>query len=421
MRATLMLRALGDYGELLIFPVHLHVERTVLNRAAATGANQWRQLLTGDRLALAGLALLAAFGVGALRKEAGRSARIFGASWFVLAYLPTSNLFDLNATVAEHWLYLPSVGLLIFAAGCVSALPRSWSRPVALAACAAVAILGIRGAVRSSDWVNPETFFRRTFAAGGTSSRIGVNLAVIYAQRGEHARAEEILRKVLQVSPNYPIARSNLALALTQQGKTAEAAALLQPATATTPALATGYRPTFDAALGLARLRLRERDYPAALVIVDEALRDFPGTWELVSLRAQVVAGAEGNVPALRVVEEFARTHWWHFPAAMTLGKLYAQTGDSARAESAFRQASRLDVYDAESLNACAFLEANRGHLEAACAFGKQALTRQPTAPRQYHILAELLQNSGHLAEAKIVLANLPRNEGSAEPIVAAD
>ena len=44
--------------------------------------------------------------------------RRFGAIWFLAGYLPISNIVQLNATVAEHWLYLPSVGLLIFVAGC---------------------------------------------------------------------------------------------------------------------------------------------------------------------------------------------------------------------------------------------------------------------------------------------------------------
>jgi hypothetical protein len=51
---------------------------------------------------------------------------------------------------------------------------------------------------------DPETFFRRTFAAGGLSTRFAVNRAAIYGERGEYAKAEDILRKVLQISPDRP-------------------------------------------------------------------------------------------------------------------------------------------------------------------------------------------------------------------------
>ena len=76
---------------------------------------------------------------GAFRKGKAQPIRILGVAWFILAYLPVSNLFPLNATVAEHWLYLPSVGFLIFAAGCLLELSNR-SRRVAIAfACVACA------------------------------------------------------------------------------------------------------------------------------------------------------------------------------------------------------------------------------------------------------------------------------------------
>ena len=142
----------------------------------------WRNAVATEYLSIGGVFVLGALAFGAFRKGAGQRARLFGASWFLLTYLPISNLFDLNATVAEHWLYLPSVGLCIFLAGVLFDLPMRYLRSTVAVACVAVAGLSARSAIRSSDWVDPETFFRRTFAAGGSSSRIGVNL-------GGHLRA----------------------------------------------------------------------------------------------------------------------------------------------------------------------------------------------------------------------------------------
>ena len=206
-RGILMLRALGDYARLMVFPSHLHVERTVLQPAAGPGPASWRNTVASEYLSVGGVFLLGILVFGMFRKGVGQRTRLFGASWFLLTFLPISNLFDLNATVAEHWLYLPSVGICIFLAGVLFDLPRRYLRFTMAGACVAVAGLSVRSAIRSSDWVDPETFFRRTFAAGGSSSRIGVNLGVIYALRGEHAKAEAILRKVLQAFPDYPLAQ----------------------------------------------------------------------------------------------------------------------------------------------------------------------------------------------------------------------
>ena len=186
---------------------------------------------------------------------AGQRVRIFGASWFVLTYLPVSNLFELNATIAEHWLYLPSVGVCIFLGGFLFELPYRYRQFAITFGWVAVAALSARSVVRSSDWVDPETFFRRTFAAGGTSSRIGVNLAVVYAVQGEHAKAEAVLRKVLEVNPDYPLARNNLGIALSCQGKTKEAEAMFEGARNSEAPEKGGYPRTWDAARNLARLR----------------------------------------------------------------------------------------------------------------------------------------------------------------------
>jgi len=118
-----MLRSLGDYARLMIFPANLHMERTVVSPAAFFNEKARWQAIDLEYLSIAGLLTLGAFCFGALRQGNGHRLRIFGVAWFFLAYLPISNLVELNATVAEHWLYLPSVGFLIFASGCVLALP----------------------------------------------------------------------------------------------------------------------------------------------------------------------------------------------------------------------------------------------------------------------------------------------------------
>jgi hypothetical protein len=85
--------------ELMVFPRNLHLERTL--PAASSPINYLTTL---------GLLTATFLIYGAFRKGKAQPIRIFGAAWFGLAYLPVSNLFPLNATVAEHWLYLPSVG-----------------------------------------------------------------------------------------------------------------------------------------------------------------------------------------------------------------------------------------------------------------------------------------------------------------------
>ena len=228
-RAVLMLRALGDYGRLMIFPSNLHMERTVMNGDDYRNSASWQSAIATEYLSICGLLFAALLIAGCRWRGNGQPLRIFGAVWFAIGYLPTSNIVELNATCAEHWLYLPSVGVLIFLAGAVLDLPPRWRKPLPALACLAVALLGVRSAVRSSDWVTPQVFYERTLAAGGTSIRVATNLAQIYTEQGNYPKAEEMLRRVLSITPDYPTARNNLAHALFLEGKTSRSRSAFCP------------------------------------------------------------------------------------------------------------------------------------------------------------------------------------------------
>ena len=149
MRAVLMLRALGDYGRLMIFPSNLHMERTVMDENDYRSSATWQNSVASEYLSIAGLIFAALLFAGCRWRGHGRPWRIFGTVWFAIGYLPTSNIVELNATCAEHWLYLPSVGLLIFLVGCVLDLPPRWRKPLPAFAC-------LRGRPAQRSERNPE-------------------------------------------------------------------------------------------------------------------------------------------------------------------------------------------------------------------------------------------------------------------------
>src|SRR3989440_9275022 len=167
-----MLRALGDYGRLMVFPGILHMERTIFDPGNYLSRESWRKTVASEYLSILGLVVLTAFIYGCARHGTGQRTRIMGTVWFLAAYLPISNIVQLNATVAEHWLYLPAVGFLIFVFGFAIEFPIRY-RPL-LSACALIAVvsLSVRSFVRSSDWSNEEIFYQRTLAAGGESARV---------------------------------------------------------------------------------------------------------------------------------------------------------------------------------------------------------------------------------------------------------
>jgi Flp pilus assembly protein TadD len=407
MRAALMARALGDYGRILVWPSNLHMERTVFDPGSLQSRTSWRTDASIEYLSIAGLVVAAGVIALAARKGAARRLRIFGAAWFLFAYLPTSNLFQLNATVAEHWLYLPSVGFLIFVAGCCLDLPAKARRVVVALACLACIGLGARSFIRSTDWVTAETFYQRTLAAGGKSLRVAMNLGQVYSSKGEYAKAEALYRRVLQISPDYTVARSNLGEALFRQGKKQEAEAIFAEASKSSEHSRKEYPRTWIATLNLAHMRHSEHDDAAALAILAKARADYPGVWELVSFESELLRELRGPDSALPLVRDFADAHWWHSGSFIALGRLWAEQGDAVKADAALRHASWLDIHDAESLNLIAAMNLRQNRLEDACATQRRAVARQPDEPRQYILLSDILEKMGRTDEARSVLAQV--------------
>jgi tetratricopeptide (TPR) repeat protein len=417
MRATLMLRALGDYTRLMIFPTNLHMERTVFDPANFHDRGSWRGSVSSEYLSIIGAIAAAALVWGCLRRGAGQRTRIFGAIWFFAGYLPISNLFMLNATVAEHWLYLPSVGFLIFIAGFVLEMAPRFQRALAGAAVVAIVALGARAWVRSTDWHDDATFFQRTVAAGGISSRTIVNLALAYSRRGNLDPAERALRRAVKVWPDYPLARNNLANVLLARGKTDEAEALFKAA-------ADGgkdYPRTWIAYLNVAFVRTSRGDDAGAIEVLEQARAEYPDVWDLISRESELLRQTQGPRAASSMVEDFVRQNSWHFGAALAAGKLRAELNDSAGAAAALRHAAWLDLHDTASLDLLAQIYLRQNDLDKARQTQRRAVARQPDRPSEYYQLAAILEKMGRKEEAQATLAKVSRlREGAmAQPSLA--
>jgi tetratricopeptide (TPR) repeat protein len=408
-RVVLMFRALGDYGRLMFFPSNLHMERTVYSSAAFQSEKGRWNALELEYLSIAGAIMLAALVFLSLRRGTGQRLRIFGAAWFLLGYLPISNLSELNATVAEHWLYLPSVGFLIFLAGCTCDLPVRWRQiSLGLASVAFVA-LGARSAIRSSDWISNEVFARRTIASGGASIRIALLLGQVYTSRGDYGEAERILRKAVQLSPDYPFARNNLADALIHLGRQKEAEALFAESSKAAHEAMKEYPRTWIAALNLANLRHTHQDDAGALAVFEKALKDYPNTWELVSSESELLREMGKVDASLALIRSFAQANWWHHGAWIALGRLYAEKGEIEPAASALRHASWLDLHETDALNLIALMRMRQNRLEDAIEIQRRAVARQPDQPKQYLLLSNILDKMGRSDEARAALAEVSR------------
>ena len=92
--------AITNYIRLLFLPLNLHMEY---------GAKLF--YLTNPQ-AIIGILILSSLLIYAFRIRNSKLT-FFSISWFFVALLPLSNLYPINAYMAEHWLYLPSIGFFL--------------------------------------------------------------------------------------------------------------------------------------------------------------------------------------------------------------------------------------------------------------------------------------------------------------------
>src|SRR5260370_33612680 len=141
-----------------------------------------------------------------------------------VGYLPVGGVVPLNATAAEHWIYLPSAFFFLAVSLEIADLKEKLTaRRLAISSAMTGVLalwfvfLGSRTFVRTFDWKDQRTFLERTIAHGGDSARMLINLAGLELTEGKLEDAAVHLHAALQKKPDQPLALINLAAVALKQ------------------------------------------------------------------------------------------------------------------------------------------------------------------------------------------------------------
>lgn len=191
-RVLTALATIPTYFSLIIWPSCLHMERTF---PIVTIFWAWQ--------VLAGLAAVVAV---LLQIFWGRGVRglalSWGLIWFAAAHSPSSGVVvPVDALVSEHWMYLPTVGIVLgmteTVAAWLSSLKDKKVKSVGVwPVIPAALVLALLSYVQNRAWNNPETFYNHIFSCGGTAPRDHSNLGIFYLGEGEFEKAIEQFRIV---------------------------------------------------------------------------------------------------------------------------------------------------------------------------------------------------------------------------------
>ena len=355
-RPIIVARAVAEYAGLIVFPWNLHMDRDV--ETQPTGFNEaslshaaWRELQT-----LFGLVLIAGFLYWLLRSRKRNPAVFVSLLFALITYLPVSGIIALNATVAEHWIYLPSAFLFLAIALEAFALAErlksqrsttpnepGLAKPFGVAHALLglfalwVAFLGARTFVRTFDWKDQRTFLERTIAHGGDSARMLINLGGLELTEGKLEDAAIHLHAALQKKPDQPLAIINLAAIALKENDFKLARELLTRAT---------QMPLVDAQANEYLVVLENKESGKAdLMRMRLASRTGAPNWEIEKCYIRLLDETGSRAAAINELLTCLQTQWYRADSWKLLSELANKAGHPDQAANALAQAREYDVH----------------------------------------------------------------------------
>lgn len=192
--------AVTDYLRLLILPNNLHMEYP--NKLF---------LFYEPKVIIGAIITLVLF-IYAFVKRKSNKLISFSIFWFFLALLPVSNLYPIGYYMAEHWLYLASIGFF-FALGFYLSLLYKQNKVKYLSVVLFLVILSYYSyfTIRQNYiWKDPAGFFKYTLQYAPDNPKIYNNLCHELVKFGRYNEAITFCNKAIALKENYAEAYYNL-------------------------------------------------------------------------------------------------------------------------------------------------------------------------------------------------------------------
>jgi Flp pilus assembly protein TadD len=327
-RLLTMTKAVWQYAGLVLVPWNLHMERSV------PPASPLDPAVLGATAALA----LAAAALVRWRRSIWPLA--FGCAWFALALVPVANLVPLSTFMAEHWLYVPSMGLFAAAGWGLARLGARVGRPAALAVLVVLLLgYGARTVARNVDWRDERSIYEATLRLAPESARVHTNLGRVLWLSGDKERARQEFARAIELRPNHwqtADAHNHLGLIYQQEGRQQEAFAEFRRAIELYPRSSSPYVNLAVTLQALGRNDDARRALEQALVL-DPRNADAHNNLGNIYFNAGDLARArEHYLRAISLNPENPEAH-------NNLGSVYFNQGRPDLAEQAFRTSLQLN------------------------------------------------------------------------------
>jgi Flp pilus assembly protein TadD len=201
---------------LLFLPLQIHIEKSI---PYSNGLFQPSTIIS--------LITLIAIWVFMFRIRRYSKMCFFGLLWFFATLIPMANIVPINATIADHWLYLPCFGFILGVIGGIA----DWIKGVdskikrqanGLALCIyvlVVIIFSARTIKQNNIWHSPIKFYQLALKFSPKSFRAHNEIGVIYLNQKKYDEAISEFKQAIDINPQFDQAYDNLGVAYDHNGE----------------------------------------------------------------------------------------------------------------------------------------------------------------------------------------------------------
>jgi tetratricopeptide (TPR) repeat protein len=299
-------------------------------------------------------------------------------AFFLLGLLPVCHLFLINAYMAEHWLYLPSLGFFWILAYSFK------GRKTLLALAVGITLyFSALTVYQNQFWRDPVLFYKTLMRYAPNSPKVYNNLAKVYHEQGKKDELINLLKTALSVDSRNFAALNNLGNALKDAGRFKEAEESYLKAIELEP---TGAHQYMNLSLLYSEVY---KDKAKAVSLLEKAIQSNPRCAEAYHQLGFLAVKDQEWEKAITYIKKELEIYPDQASAYKLMGYVYFKTEQWALAESSFLKAIQYKPDLAEAYHDLAVVYAGQGKNHEAHTFAKRAEELGFKDPEFYRSLSE--------------------------------
>ena len=349
-------------------------------------------------VAIAGVLLWFGRGRGATARQARLHTEatrpwVFGIGFFLINLLPVLGFVPMSflriSWVADHFVYLPMIGLVgLAAAGFGRLRPAYW-----VAGAALIAALAVQSRFHAGHFASEQTMWEYTLQRNPDAWLAHNNLSNLLLDEGRVVEAEAELRAAIRLKPDFAEAHNNLGNLLNETGQVDAAKAEFDEAIRLKPNYAEAYN-------GVANNLLHRGQAEQALAVYDMALRLKPDYPDCHDNRGAALDALGRYREAIAEYEFVIKSNPGFAMAHYNLGFTLGEVHRTAESISQYKEALRFNPRMIAAYNNLGNAYADARRFGEAIVLYEKALTIDPNHFEVHLNLANALVNLGRATEA---------------------